>query len=287
MRNIDLAIVGAQKAGTTSVASYLESHPDIVSHKEREFTYFVNDEEYASGYEKIFPSYFGSKNEVGKKLLIKNVGLMYHSYALDRLKEHNDNCKIIVCLRNPVDRAYSAFWYMKRMGWEDAHSFEEALDLEYSRLANNTRHAHDCAYVHRGLYADQLKKLFFTFNKSNISVIFLEELKKDSQLITDLLNNLGLRHLVIPNIDRVKNASSTTRFSFVPRLMSRQSIIKKSMKELLPNRMRRKIKENIQRLNEIKFEQPPMHNETRSRLYKIFEKPNHELEILLERDLPF
>jgi len=51
---IDLMIIGAQKAGTTSLKNYLGEHPEICTHERIEFMFFVNEQEYKQGYKKIF-----------------------------------------------------------------------------------------------------------------------------------------------------------------------------------------------------------------------------------------
>ena len=103
-RKIDIAIIGAQKAGTTSLKSYLGEHPQVVTHPHIEFSFFADNDQFELGYEKIFKKDFGSKHiEITHKVLAKNVTLSFREFALERLRLHNPDCKI--CLLYTSDAA--------------------------------------------------------------------------------------------------------------------------------------------------------------------------------------
>ena len=103
MRKLDLVIVGAQKAGTTSLHQYLKSHPDISGHSVTEFTYFTDNNVHKDGFESAFKKYF-DKQEY-KRIVAKNVTINQQENSLIKLKEHNPKVKIIFMLREPVSRA--------------------------------------------------------------------------------------------------------------------------------------------------------------------------------------
>ena len=58
MRPVDAVIVGAQKAGTSSLLRYLDQHPSIAAHRRAEFSYFVDEADYAAGYDESWQRYF-------------------------------------------------------------------------------------------------------------------------------------------------------------------------------------------------------------------------------------
>src|SRR5678809_829657 len=117
-RKIDLMIIGAQKAGTTSLQNYLNEHPEILGHPQIEFGYFKDDKTYENGYEKEFARHFtsGSVN-TAKAVIAKNTGMYDSDKALERLQQHNPDCKLVFIVREPVSRAYSSYSMEKFNGW--------------------------------------------------------------------------------------------------------------------------------------------------------------------------
>ena len=129
---IQLMIVGTQKSGTSSLLRYLAQHPDIHTHSQSEMTFFLQDHEYTRGYESAYAKYFAQCSE-NCKLIAKNVMVMYSHDIMQRIYQHNPKIHLVVLLREPVARAYSAYWWARRRGWENITSFEEALAAEQHR----------------------------------------------------------------------------------------------------------------------------------------------------------
>ena len=107
MVKVDLMIIGAQKAGTTSLKNYLGEHPQILTHGQIEMSYFVNDVEYKAGHATGIEPYFSEAATIGKCIVGKNVAISLHEEAVARLVKHNPDCKIVFVMREPVSRAYS------------------------------------------------------------------------------------------------------------------------------------------------------------------------------------
>ena len=128
-QKIDLAIIGAQKAGTSSLKNYINQHPNVEGHWQTEFGFFGIEDEYVKGYDTMAPRYFNVKadNEPIKRV-IKHAHLHGNSKLIARLKEHNPDCELVFVLRDPVDRAYSSYLREKSSGLAD-YPFEEILGL--------------------------------------------------------------------------------------------------------------------------------------------------------------
>lgn len=126
-------IAGAQKSGTSSLSYYLEQHPSIKCHKPREISYFVRNRAYEKDFPSVFQEYYQDGVGQDQLVLAKSVDLAYIEKAAQRLKEHSPDCKIVMALRDPIDRAYSAYWHMRREGWETKKTFEKALSVEEKR----------------------------------------------------------------------------------------------------------------------------------------------------------
>ncbi len=176
---IDVLIAGTQKGGTTSLTRYLDFHPGVVAHESLEFPYFTDPDRYRS-YDAAYARHFkGRAPAPGQLVLAKSVGVMFLDDAADRLARHHPTARIIVVLRDPVERAWSAYRFLKAMGVEDASSFEEALALEDERLATDFATHHHRAYRRRGDYLPQIAMLRARFGREAVRVCLLDDLERD------------------------------------------------------------------------------------------------------------
>jgi len=181
-------LVGAQRAGTTSLFRALMAHPLIHSaNYHKGVNYFdVNYHRDFAWYQGHFPTTAGLRRQPssvpGEPITFEASGYyMFHPCAPARIAEHLPDVKILAMLRDPVERAFSAYKHELARGFE-TESFERALDLEDERLAGQAErmladasyqsaaHRHQ-AYVRRGQYAEQLERLRDHFPAEQIHVI--------------------------------------------------------------------------------------------------------------------
>lgn len=183
----DFIIIGAQKGGTTSLFDYLAQHPDMSLAKRKEIHFF--DKNYRKGlnfYKNYFPL-----NWQGKEKLTGEATpyYLFHPLVAERMSQHLPKVKLIVLLRNPVDRAFSHY-QMKVAKKQEPASFEEALRLEEGRLAGEAEkmaqnkayyswNYRAFAYQKRGIYADQLERWFKYFDRKQILVLNSEDYFRD------------------------------------------------------------------------------------------------------------
>ncbi|MDQ3693514.1 MAG: sulfotransferase domain-containing protein [Chloroflexota bacterium] len=163
-------IIGAQKGGTTSLHRYLTEHPDVGGSVRKEVHFF------SWFYAKGMDWYLAHFPQQGKHAV---VGEASTSYVSDpevpaRVREAVPEVKLIVLLRNPIDRAYSQYQMNVRKEFEPL-SFEEAIAAELERLraapdrsSEQWRHA---SYLTRGLYADQLTRWLAVFPREQLLVL--------------------------------------------------------------------------------------------------------------------
>jgi hypothetical protein len=180
-------VVGAQRCGTTSLFRALAAHPQVarpVFHKG--VNYF--DLNYHRGerwYRGHFPIAEIARREAvgyGEPMAFEASGYyMYHPFALERLACDLPNVKIVAMLRDPVERAFSAYKHEYARGFE-RESFEKALELEDGRLAGEINRMRDNLYYqsyshrhhsyrHRGHYAEQLERIFRRFPRAHVHVM--------------------------------------------------------------------------------------------------------------------
>ncbi len=203
-------IVGAQRCGTNSLYEYLVEHPAVGRAMPGQEVHFF-DTSFLRGlawYRGHFPTRLWVRSAAGRVGCPAVTGesspyYMFHPLAPERIASTLPGVRLIVLLRNPVDRAYSHFHHERSRGNEPL-GFEEALDREAERLEgeverilaeptyNSFSHQHH-AYLARGVYADQLEVLYSLFPEDRISIILSERLFSEPQRIeAEVLEFLGL-----------------------------------------------------------------------------------------------
>lgn len=289
VRRVDIMIAGAQRAGTTSVASQLERHPQLASHDEEEFAFFVEDDRYDGGYEAAFRKQFRTTISSGELVLAKSAGIMFLEKAALRLRDHNPDCKIIISLRNPVTRAYSAFWYERKSGREPASSFEEALRLEEQRLRQQFDLYFRAAYVARGMYAKQILRLYELFPQESVTIVIFEQLLSDPQAVLEnLCRSIGIPVAaeVVEAPLELQNPTARPRHLWLAKATRQRHASTARLGRLLPTDVRRRVRRSLLELNEGHFRPPPMKEDTRRMLQDLYSRPNDDLRRLLGVELP-
>lgn len=285
--NVDVAIVGIQKAATSSLKHYIGEHPDMVTHDRLEFTFFVNDKEYEQGYEEWYRNDFDTAIGADKRVLIKNVGIIFWEEAMVRLSKHNPDVKVILLLRNPVDRAYSAYWYGRNKAVETLPTFEEALAASPTRFKRKADIS-ITSYYEQGHYYELIKRMEKYFPKENIKIVFQEDLQSEpAALMLDVYQFLKLDTSYTPDVSKRYNESASAKLGIVNKIFNADdSILKKGM-QLVPYQIRNQLKKKIKVFNQKKFTQPVMNTETRNKLIAYYKPHNKKLGDYISRDLSF
>ena len=201
-------IVGAAKAGTTSLWMYLKQHPEIYmppTLETKEPSFFCH----LYGY-KDFDAYLSLfANAKGKKA----IGEASHAYMTSPesaawIHKVYPQAKIIIVLRNPIERAYSLYNWMIREGYEWIYPFEKALIAEEERYISenfkhhNIQYYHNYLYFYSGLYKEQIKRYLEVFKKEQINIILFDDLKNDPITITQQIYRfIGVDNTFIPKIE--------------------------------------------------------------------------------------
>lgn len=197
----DFLIVGAAKAGTTSLYFHLLEHPQIWAASRKEVHFF--DVNYARG-GRWYQSHFPLRSRMKSGLTGEaSPYYLFHPHAAERIAASPDSPKIIVLLRDPVRRAYSHFQHHVRCNWEQL-SFADAivreaevLPLELEKMrADSAYHSvfHRLrSYVSRGCYAEQLQAYFVHLPRERILILRSEDFFADPQAIySQVLRFLGI-----------------------------------------------------------------------------------------------
>ncbi len=195
-------IVGAQRSGTTSMYAYLAQHPLIYHARHKELHYFNNPYRDDMGhYRSNFPvSLFKPEGAITGEATPE---YMYLPNCIERIQGKFPAIKLIILLRNPIDRAFSHYSAAYGGKKEDL-SFEEAIATEEDRLAGeyerettNPRYKslalHRQGYKARGHYAEQLERVFTLFPREQVHISQSEVMYKNTaQVYAQLIDFLNL-----------------------------------------------------------------------------------------------
>jgi len=285
-------IIGAQKAGTTSLLRYLGAHPDIFVPNEKEVSAFYDDYNYNKRFETYpYEKYFESRK--GEKFAGNGpVNLLYFSdNSAENIYKYNPSMKLIAILRNPIDRAYSAYWYFVRNGFEQ-ESFESALDREKEVLkSGNFEQRANFTYISHGYYYEQLIPFTKIFSNDQLLILFFDDFKKDTKnVLKQIYEFLGIDKCYPDELIGKKfNVGSKSRIQSITNLIYRDHLLKNIYKSLISETIRQFISKSVFRrirdLNMSPYSYPPIKPATREALQTIYQKPNEKLGDFLGRDL--
>jgi hypothetical protein len=173
-RVIDFIIMGTQKGGTTSAQLNLSKNNNIFIYPEEIHYFDLNLKKGLNWYMKHFDY---NKKMVGEK----TPELMYLDYTFPYIQSLNPNLKIILFLRNPVMRAFSAWKMDKSRNGLQYDNFETCInnELKYRLNENKNFHTSSYHYLQRGLYYKQIKNIIKWFKKENILILISENVNND------------------------------------------------------------------------------------------------------------
>lgn len=289
-RLIDMFIIGAPKSATTSLKEYLGGCDGVVANDFVEMTYFVNEEEYNNEVD-IWDTYYSGKDLHNKKIIAKNVSLMYSKEALQKLYKYNPDMKLVLVLRNPVDMIYSLYWYEKRKGREKSESFSDAIEAEkpFIHAADHNGVRNLKKYIASGEYQRCINDIYDVFPKEQLKVVIFEDLKQNTaEVCSSLLIWLGMPPTTVMAIDKVHNAAAVARFDWIARYASsRGGVIKRLGRLLLSNKTRKIIRQAVGRLNEKNQRPPEMPRDMRIYLENYYSLANQQLGQLIGRMPPW
>ena len=212
------------KSGTSSLYSYLAQHPQVLPASTKEIFYFDRHFDRGVGwYRAHFPlkyTLWNRSRRRGVPVLTGEATPSYisHPHAPRRAAAMLPEAKILITLRNPVDRAYSHYQHGLRNEW-DHLSFEAALQAEPERTSDRIRAVEQNpersdwyymtqAYVARGHYAEQVGRWLQHFPRQDVLVLRSEDMFEDAQgFYARVLDFLGLEPRTKTNLAPQNTAS--------------------------------------------------------------------------------
>nr|MDJ0573337.1 sulfotransferase [Pleurocapsa sp. MO_192.B19] len=290
--------IGTAKAGTSSVYSYLKQHPQIYMSPIKEPRFFAPElftehrgDASRKGMCRIrerysvplsFDDYCTLFQEVSNEVAIGEASTeyLYIPKTPERIKQYIPDVKLIAILRNPVERAFSAFCYLVRDG-DEKLNFEQALREEDKRI--NQKKWPCWYYKQVGFYYAQVKRYFDTFSREQIKIYLYEDLEtKTIDVVEDIYRFLGVDDTFTPDLTR-KNISGIPKSRFLQDLFTTKNPIKTVFKPFVSKQLRLSIAKSILKRN--LGAKPTLSPEIRQELIDIYREDILKLQELIQRDL--
>jgi hypothetical protein len=173
---------------------------------------------------------------------------LYSEQAPERIRCHAPDAKLIAVLRQPVDRAFSAFTHMLRDGREETTDFQEALRREEARIQANWEPLWH--YAAMGFYAQQLKRYFACFDASQIRIYTYEDyVARPLEVLQDIFRFLGVEPDFEPDLSDRHNVSLVPQNWRLHKLMTANSWWKDAARAALPAQLRLPLRNAVLRRN--------------------------------------
>lgn len=261
-------LVGAEKAGTTSLYRYLASHPQVYMSPIKEPNYFAQDiqdyrfpksvrrtllqdyKTYISGdmskpvhvaYVREWTEYIKLFRKVDGEIAIGECSnsYLYSQVAAGKICTYLPSAKIIVSLRNPIERIFSQYLMDRRIGLTRKR-FDELLDKELRFPGDLWSGAR--GYIEKGMYSQQLVRYYHAFPASQICVVLYDELLEDAEkVLKRVFRHLGVSEEMVPDFQVRYNTARLPRYEYLNRLLFEWNI-KCRAQQLIPQRFYKRLR---------------------------------------------
>lgn len=287
-------ILGPPKCASTSLHYYLGQHPDIHTSKIKETNFFSLHYEKGMAYYSNFFTDAKNKKAIGEA----TPSYAFLPFVAERIKNHLPDIKLILCFRNPVDRAFSS-WLMHRGSGAEKCNFRETIEKNFQQMSRFTFGGEEGAQlwlkasvnnydpqtrirtdILGGMYAQILRNYLSHFKPGQIKTILLEDLKCSfDETMSSLFSFLGVDPSFIPKnkteknnyIDRKANRIANTIFG-----INGTRFLLKNIPVPVKNILKKRVKTKSP---------PKLNMEDRLYLWNIYKHDVAQLEIMLGRNL--
>jgi hypothetical protein len=277
----NLFIVGAQKAGTTSLWSYLGQHPEIRTASVKEPNFFSPSRRGVASAVKTESEYLRLFAGGGQTFRVDaSTSYLFDPTSAQAIARACPEPRIVISLRDPVERAYSHYRFSVREGVE-RRPFLAAIEAEVGN--NSTSRYSAPAYVRRGLYSVQVARYLELFGEG-VHVLFFDDLVRDpARAVGEVFRFLELDSAFADRLDYTpRNVPAVPRNAVAARAFSSHSVIRVA-RALVPAQHRSRIERAFLR----SVQDPPMERRARDLLTELYEPDSERLQTVLGRPLPW
>jgi hypothetical protein len=287
-------IVGAAKAGTTSLYEYLDDIPNVFMSTIKEPHFFAPNvkahllSKIVRDPEEYLNLFRGAEHATA-------IGEASPSYLWDKdspRRIHNiiPNAKIIAILRDPITRAFSHYLMNLRTGLEN-RSFYDALNHDYNRTDKGWGISH--LYVEIGLYADRVKEFIDTFGRERVKILIFEEFVADPfATVSNVMQFLEVDGEIPINVNTKYNSGSASRPRWTILNKLEKSILTSCINNItlskfldrIPIGLRHALREKV---FQKQIEKPILSQDAKSFLNKIYSDDTEKLKSIINHTLPW
>jgi hypothetical protein len=254
----------------------------------KEMQYFSRDEFFGQGerYLRAFLGDAGAEQRVGAA----DVQAMFVPESAERLHAYEPGLRCIAVLRDPVDRAYSAYWFARRNQLEPVEDFERAIEADAKRAYRDWEERAAMAYLEHGDYEPQLQRFYERFGPDRVRVVLSEELHaRAPAVLAELFAWLGVDPSVAERLGEVEsNPAGVPRSVWLQRILRARGprrIYRRLVPAGLRYRLRHAVLAPLARANVSAERYPVMDPEVRAGLREHYAPMIARLEQLTGRDL--
>tara|TARA_B100000886_G_C20398360_1_gene481450 strand:+ start:324 stop:1082 length:759 start_codon:yes stop_codon:yes gene_type:complete len=209
---INFIVCGTQKGGTTALDYYLRSHQEICMAIKKEVHFFDNDNYF--NHEKVDYEFYHKffRPQKTHKIVGECTPIyMFWKDSMRRIYDYNSKIKLIIILRNPIERAFS-HWNMEVQRKREHRTFWDAINEEVNNLSKNLNKSRTFSYLERGLYSSQIIGIHKYFERKQLLCLKSELLKSQPHLVLDEIANF-LKVSKFNKIDKIDVHSRKYKFS--------------------------------------------------------------------------
>lgn len=270
--------IGAMRSGTSWLYEQLRAHKDVYMSAQKQLNFFIAFYDYGIEW---YCKYFPSEKEAIKYKVIGEITPTYmaHPDVASRIHHYIPDCRFIVMLRNPTDRAYSEYTKTLR-NWNFQGTFDDLVERHEDILA-------------RGYYAKQLERYFQFFPRNQFLILIFENTMSNPRAA---LEKLARFFEIDPsgfNLNRMQKKINASYLPRTPRLYSsaalaRRYFAKNNMGYIDTMAARiglKQVARYIFRFRGPRSELPKLDGKTRVRLNNLYSQEIRNLEKLLDEDL--
>lgn len=288
-------VIGAAKSGTSALWNFLRQHPEICMAVRKEPNFFsideirhfrngIGDVEYQvldlAGYRALY-GHARQESAIGEA----SNSTLYFPCAVDKVREHVPRARLIALLRQPADRAFSAYMHLRRDGREPIEDFRAALEAEDERIAAHW--SFSWHYRNAGRYHRQLKPFYDAFGAERIRIFLYDDFRAHPRrVLREIFRFLGVDDLFEPTMKSGVNRSGIPRSpllqSAMRRLFDRPNPVRFAARKLVREDTRLRFTQFVRTRNLVRREIPA---DVRRELTAFYRPGILVLQDLIARDL--
>ncbi len=285
---VDFLVIGAQRCGTTTLWNVLRSHPELFLPDAKEVQYLSTEAGRQRGPRFLEPHFRSARP--GQMRGFADVQLMAHPDAARWVHDHFPRAKLIAILRDPAERAHSAYWFMRGAGLEPAPTLAEAMRRERAGEVRGEWEQAHLTHLEHGRYATQLTRYLERFPRSQLRILWLDDLWENPRAVfQQLFRWLGVDESPagVPYTVR-SNRAARRRSHRLQRLLGGDTALRWHYRSWVDDRTRVWIRNalltRLDRLNRVVADPPPLDPVTRMLLIEEYRDEIEALETLTGRD---